>query len=90
MGDMVEVTRWVRLVPQYTTAGTVKAMEVAGMTKSRPKDMGTGALVRVTFRVPKAVFSPLPPVQIEFTEFEVASAEVLVADLSNLVEELKA
>lgn len=78
MSDYVETTRWIRLIPKYNRDGTVKALEIGAMTKSQPKEM-VGPLVKLTFRVPCRVFSPVADLIVELDDEDVAGSPVVLA-----------
>lgn len=85
--ETVETVRYFCLTPEYSANGTVTGCNVSNGTKNAP-DWGKGAIVKVTFRVPKALFTPLAEVEIDINADNSGTAEVLIASLRELKEEL--
>jgi hypothetical protein len=87
-GETVAAVRYFCLTPEYSQNGTVIGCKVSNGTINAP-DWGKGAIVKVTFRVPKALFTPLAEVEIDIDTDNSGSAEVLIASLRELKEDLE-
>lgn len=86
--DTVEAVRYFCLTPEYSQNGTVTGCKVSNGTINAP-DWGKGAIVKVTFRVPKALFTPLAEVEIDIDTTNTGTAEVLIASLQELKKDLE-
>lgn len=80
----IEVTGWMRVVPQLSSKGRVTRLEIAGFTKNRPT--GKGAYLQMTLRFPTRLFE-IPDLGIEIdvddSMLEGTPAQI-VADLADL------
>lgn len=91
--DEVSATRWFKIEPtfyQYGSKDVPSGLDVSKMLKKKPENPD-GLYVQVTFRVPKAIFSPLAKVEIELDANNIfgGTPQVIAADLHKLKNELQ-
>lgn len=85
---VIETTRWFQLTPNYNRDGSVKDFEVRAPTKSPPREV-KGMSVKLTFKIPRALFAPMANVVLELDESNLdGTPTVIAADLKKMRDEL--
>lgn len=86
--DYIDVTRYLRLNPRKNSYGRIIDVDLGQPVKTEP-NWSDGPFVKVTFKVHRNVFKPLADITVTLDENNVASPDVIVADLQELRDSLQ-